>query len=77
MNKFLRELAEQATLNKLVTGDDFSDSVHPVFDKDVFAYSIVQEVRDMLLTTYLKTPLELCGPLLTLDQDITAKFYRE
>ena len=77
MNKFLRELAEQATLNKLVTGDDFSDSVQPVFDKDVFAYSIVQEVRDMLLTTYLKTPLELCGPLLTLDEEITTKFYRE
>ena len=41
-----------------------------------FAELIVQECRTVINDVYHKTPLELCGPLLTVDEEIMKHFYR-
>lgn len=49
------------------------------FDLDVFhnkfAELIVEECRTVVTEVYRKTPLELCGPLLTADEKIEEHFY--
>ena len=40
-----------------------------------FAELIVQECRTVINDVYHKTPLELCGPLLTVDEEIMNHFY--
>ena len=40
-----------------------------------FAELIVQECRTVINDVYHKTPLELCGPLLTVDEEIMKHFY--
>ena len=40
-----------------------------------FAELIVQECRTVINDVYHKTPLELCGPLLTADEEISKHFY--
>lgn len=37
---------------------------------------VVEECRTILANTYTDTPLELCGPLLTLDKKLIAHFYK-
>ena len=41
------------------------------------AQSVVEECRQILLDVYNDTPLELCGPLLRLDEKIVEHFYGE
>lgn len=48
--------------------------VHEVYD-DKFAELIVEECRNVVSDVYRKTPLELCGPLLTADEEIAKYFY--
>jgi len=40
-----------------------------------FAELIVKECRTVINDVYHKTPLELCGPLLTVDEEIMNHFY--
>ena len=40
-----------------------------------FAELIVAECRNVVTDVYHKTPLELCGPLLTADEEIMNHFY--
>lgn len=40
-----------------------------------FAELIVEECRNVVIEVYRKTPLELCGPLLTADEEIADHFY--
>ena len=45
------------------------------FDVQKFAQLIVEECRTVVNDLYHKTPLELCGPLLTADEEIAKHFY--
>ena len=70
MNERIRELALQAgfktdRLGHLFGGDDI----------EKFAELIVEECRTVVNELYHKTPLELCGPLLTADEEISKHFY--
>ena len=40
-----------------------------------FAELIVEECRTVVTQVYRRTPLELCGPLLTADEEIAKHFY--
>ena len=40
-----------------------------------FVELIVEECRNVVSDVYHKTPLELCGPLLTADEEIAKHFY--
>ena len=40
-----------------------------------FADLVVESCRAVLMDVYQKTPLELCGPLLTADENIAQHFY--
>ena len=47
-----------------------------IFSKEKFAELIVEECRTVVNELYHRTPLELCGPLLTADEEIADHFYR-
>jgi hypothetical protein len=74
MNERIRQLALQAMTyvthntkaNKLNSGDMFDEK---------FAELIVEECRNVVSDVYRKTPLEICGPLLTADEEIAKHFY--
>jgi len=77
MNERIKELAEQAGLRFTQL---MSNPMVPVVDgKETdlakFAELIVQECRTVINDVYHKTPLELCGPLLTVDEEIMNHFY--
>jgi len=44
-------------------------------DLEKFAELILEECRTVINDVYHKTPLELCGPLLTVDEEIMNHFY--
>jgi len=77
MNERIRQLADQA--------DVLADNViqmpgeyHPDYGRvwnEKFAELIVEECRTVINDLYHKTPLELCGPLLTADEEIAQHFY--
>ena len=77
MNERIRQLADQA--------DVLADNViqmpgeyHPDYGRvwnEKFAELIVEECRTVINDLYHKTPLELCGPLLTADEEIAKHFY--
>jgi hypothetical protein len=46
-----------------------------IFSKEKFAELIVEECRTVVNELYHRTPLELCGPLLTADEEIADHFY--
>jgi hypothetical protein len=70
MNERIRELAEQAGM--YIVDDEFS-----TYGKfaEKFAELIVEECRTVVVQVYRATPLELCGPLLTADEEIQKLFY--
>ena len=43
--------------------------------QEKFAELIVEECRTVVNELYHNTPLELCGPLLTADEEIAKHFY--
>lgn len=72
MNKRILELAEQAcSTHKLNLG------VYQFYTDELekFAELIIEECRTVVVEVYHKTPLELCGPLLTADEEIAKYFY--
>jgi len=76
MNNLIRLLAKQADgvfIHKLITGA----KQYTFLEKDLekFAELIVRECRTVINDVYHKTPLELCGPLLTVDEEIMNHFY--
>jgi len=76
MNERIKELAEQAR-------DYVADAIELGFPQDQiddirdekFAELIVEECRNVVSDVYRKTPLEICGPLLTADEEIAKHFY--
>ena len=66
MSKRARELADKAGYY-----------IDPDFDIEFeeFAELIVEECRNVVSDVYRKTPLEICGPLLTADEEIAKHFY--
>jgi len=44
-------------------------------DADMFAELIVEDCRTVITELYQNTPLELCGPLLSADEEIMKHFY--
>ena len=68
MNERIRQLALQAGYHP-----DVFELCKPGMEK--FAELIVEECRTVVNDLYHKTPLELCGPLLTADEKIAEHFY--
>ena len=68
MNERIKELAEQAGYHP-----DVFELCKPGMEK--FAELIVEECRNVVSDVYRKTPLEICGPLLTADEEIAKHFY--
>jgi len=71
MNEQIKQLESKAwgqvkRTNGLVRTEDFNEK---------FAELIIEECRTVVSDVYRKTPLELCGPLLTADQEIAIHFY--
>jgi len=73
MNERIRELIKQMDQAETPT----SGGAFTLYDTDLeyFAELIVQECRTVINDVYHKTPLELCGPLLTVDEEIMKHFY--
>jgi hypothetical protein len=69
MNERIKHLA---TLAKLKDGELCSD-----ISIERFAELVVEECRVVMATVYQRTPLEICGPLLTADEEIAQHFYGE
>jgi hypothetical protein len=80
MNERIRLLAEQAKKHALDAMIKIADKEQALkvysesYDTE-FAELIVQECRTVINDVYHKTPLELCGPLLTVDEEIMNHFY--
>ena len=70
MNERILELAIEARKY----AESKPDIYQVAYDKK-FAELIVEECRTVVNDLYHKTPLELCGPLLTADEEIAKHFY--
>ena len=75
MNERIKELYEQSLIRE--TGKDHAGNPMLVIKQnpEKFAELIVKECRTVINDVYHKTPLELCGPLLTVDEEIMNHFY--
>jgi len=71
MNERIKQLAEQCGFK---SNPDIYDR-NQSFDIEKFAELIVEECRNVVSDVYRKTPLEICGPLLTADEEIAKHFY--
>ena len=70
MNPRIRELWDEAA--KLEPDPSWQGQTRFM---EKFAELIVEECRRVVTEVYRKTPLELCGPLLTVDEEIAKHFY--
>jgi hypothetical protein len=70
MNERIEQLAEQCVTRKF-----YVDHASEEFEYIKFAELIVEECRTVVTQVYRRTPLELCGPLLTADEEIAKHFY--
>jgi hypothetical protein len=68
MNERIRELITESET-------EYSTLYEPSYDMEKFAKLIVEECRNVVSDVYRNTPLELCGPLLTVDEEILNHFY--
>ena len=81
MNERIRELAEQACAfadiqyNKQTRATFYTNKSVEEFFREKFAELIVKECRTVIVELYRKTSLELCGPLLTADEEIVKHFF--
>jgi hypothetical protein len=74
MNERIQQLAEQAGFKYIKDeGIGWAGNYNASLPK--FAELIVEECRNVVTDVYHKTPLELCGPLLTADEEIANHFY--
>ena len=74
MNERIRELVKQAADYANTYSDAGADVWFEIYNKK-FAELIVEECRNVVSDVYRKTPLEICGPLLTADEEIAKHFY--
>ena len=74
MNERIKQLAEQAADYANTYSDAGADVWFEIYNKK-FAELIVEECRNVVSDVYRKTPLEICGPLLTADEEIAKHFY--
>ena len=77
MNSRIKDLVEQAELE---FDDDLSLEPEPIYyttqkDLEKFAQLIIEECRSIIDDVYQMTSLEMCGPLLTTDEEILSHFY--
>jgi hypothetical protein len=82
MNERIRELLNKASQYAYEQNPGENSYGRPVDehkynqDRDTkFAELMIEECRNVLTDLYRKTSLELCGPLLTLDEEIVKHFY--
>jgi hypothetical protein len=71
MNERIKQLLAEAHLD--VMEENGKIDTNQVAER--FAELIVREFRGVVSDVYRKTPLELCGPLLTVDEEIMKHFY--
>jgi hypothetical protein len=74
MNKRIHELVKAAGG---ISHDDDGQELTPMLvgsGLEKFAELLVEELRNVVVEVYHKTPLELCGPLLTADEQIAKHF---
>lgn len=73
MKQRIKELAEQASRQ---SPDGYPVTIPYSKDfADKFAELIIEECRSVIVQLYHNTPLELCGPLMTADENIAEHFY--
>lgn len=80
MNNRIKELTEQATIrvnNPTVNsrGMVICDNWEEGISMSKFAQLIIEDCKDVIAKVYRNTPLELCGPLLTANEEIDKHFY--
>ncbi len=87
MNERIQELALEAGdyVNEVYTPPVRSKTPGKIWEdghidwltqfNEKFAELILEECRTVINDVYHKTPLELCGPLLTADEEIMNHFY--
>ena len=73
MNERIKELVKQAADYANTYSDAGADVWFEIYNKK-FAELIVEECRNVVSDVYRKTPLEICGPLLTADEEIAKHF---
>lgn len=73
MNDRFKELKKQAVNFCLDRGTSRGNLSEEVSEK--LTELIIEDCRNVLSEVYHNTPLELCGPLLTLDEEIVKHFY--
>jgi hypothetical protein len=72
MNEQIKKLYIQ-TSNETADGNEWA--IGGLHNAERFAELIVEECRNVVTEVYHNTPLELCGPLLTVDEEIMNHFY--
>lgn len=72
MKRKIKDLWEQAAFEA-----EYDDVQNLPETMERFAELIISECRLVLDQVYHETPLLLCGPLLTLDEKILERFYKE
>jgi hypothetical protein len=73
MNERLKQLAIES---KLIAPEyNGFDHTRLSISQQRFAELIIEECRTVVTQVYRNTPLELCGPLLTADEEIAKHFY--
>ena len=73
MNERIKDMLEQPVFDRLRDWYNIGPVQRATLEE--FAELIVKECRNVVTEVYRKTPLELCGPLLTADEEIVKHFY--
>ena len=73
MNERIKDMLEQPVFDRLRDWYNIGPVQRATLEE--FAELIVEECRNVVTEVYRKTPLELCGPLLTADEKIVKHFY--
>lgn len=73
MNERIEHCLYRAGLTAQGCWDELDDYTKQGIEK--FAELLVEECRAVVTEVYRKTPLELCGSLLTADEEIAKHFY--
>ena len=74
MNQRIKELSKEAGSVADATYAKAPDAIWLREYNKKFAELLVEELRNVVVEVYRKTPLELCGPLLTADEKIAKHF---
>lgn len=72
MNERFKFLADQAGLIPDTSGKWLKSE-----GLEKFAELIIEDCRNVIAEVYRATPLEICGPLLTLDHSLLLHFYNK